>query len=153
MLILKLLQLGEETYLMKAFTIRMKDIRKVRLLISLNQHGNFNFYVSNRLDWNETAIATRYSRRWDIEVWHRESKVSYGLKDCQLRCDEGVSKHLTLSSLMIVIVFLRFLDWFLLMWLRVSTTVKRFVIFLFRSWRFWEKEEKILFVNANRKTY
>ena len=30
MLILKLLQLGEETYLMKAFTIWMKDIGKVR---------------------------------------------------------------------------------------------------------------------------
>ncbi len=100
----KAIQLGEETYLMKAFTIWMKGIGKVRLLISLNQHGNFKFYVSNRLDWNETAIATRYSRRWDIEVWHRESKVSYGLKDCQLRCDEGVSKHLTLSSLAVTLL-------------------------------------------------
>ena len=39
-----------------------------------------------------------YCRRWDIEVWHREGKADYGLKDCRLRSDGGVSKYLTLSS-------------------------------------------------------
>ena len=84
---------------MKAFTVHMKGMGKVKLLISLNEHKNFNFYVTNQLHWNELAIATRYSRRWDIEVWHREGKVSYGLKDCQLRSDEAVKKYLTLSAL------------------------------------------------------
>lgn len=100
----KAIQLGDETYLMKTFTIRMKGMGKVKLLISLNKHGNFRFYVSNRLDWNELAIATRFSRRWDIEVWHREGKGSYGLEDCQLRCDEGVSKHLTLNALAVTLL-------------------------------------------------
>jgi len=50
-------------------------------------------------DWNETEIATRFLRRWDIEVWHREGKGRYGIEDCQLRSYEGVSKHLTLSAL------------------------------------------------------
>lgn len=95
----KVIKLGDDTFMMKAFTVRMKGIGRVRLLISLNKHGNFHFYVSNRLDWNELAIATRYSRRWDIEVWHREGKGSYGLEDCQLRCDEAVSRYLTLSAL------------------------------------------------------
>jgi len=100
----KAIQLGDETYLMKIFTVRMKGMGKVELLISLNKHGNFRFYVSNRLDWNELAIATRFSRRWDIEVWHREGKGSYGLEDCQLRCDEGVSKHLTLNALAVTLL-------------------------------------------------
>lgn len=95
----KVVELGDKTYLMKAFTVHMNGMGKVRLLISMNEHGNINFYVSNRLDWDELAIATRFSRRWDIEVWHRESKGSYGLEDCQLRCDEGVSRYLTLSAL------------------------------------------------------
>ena len=68
-------------------------------MISLNKNGTYRFYTSNRLDWNELDISTRYSRRWDIEVWHRDGKGSYGIKDCQLRSDDGVSKHLTLSML------------------------------------------------------
>ena len=95
----KNITLGDHRYLMKAFTVHMKGMGKVRLLISLNEHTNFKFYVTNQLHWNELAIAKKYSRRWDIEVWHREGKVSYGLKDCQLRCDEAVKKYMTLSAL------------------------------------------------------
>ena len=95
----KTVYLGDHVYYMKVFTVNMKDVGIVRLLISQTTKGKFNFYVSNRLDWNELAIATRYSRRWDIEVWHREGKGNYGLKDCQLLSDEGVSKYLTLSTL------------------------------------------------------
>ncbi len=95
----KNITLGDKKYLMKAFTVQMKGMGKVKLLISLNEHKNFNFYVTNQLHWNELAIAIRYSRRWDIEVWHREGKVSYGLKDCQLRSDEAVKKYMTLSAL------------------------------------------------------
>lgn len=95
----KPVELGDKKYLMKAFTVYMKNMGKVRVLVSLNDHGNFRFYVTNRLDWSELDIATRFSRRWDIEVWHREGKGSYGVEDCQLRSDEGVSRHLTLSML------------------------------------------------------
>jgi Archaeal putative transposase ISC1217. len=58
---------------------------KVKLLVSFNKHGNFNFYVTNRLDWNEVEISKMYSRRWDIEAWHREGKGDYGIEECQLR--------------------------------------------------------------------
>jgi len=95
----KAVTLGDQNYLMKVFTVTMKKAGSVRLLVSLNQHGNINFYVSNNLTWDELAIATRYSRRWDIEVWHREGKGDFGLKDCRLRCVEGVSRYLTLSTL------------------------------------------------------
>lgn len=95
----RVVELGDQKYLMKVFTVTMKKAGKVRLLVSMNRHGNINFYVSNNLEWDELAIATRYSRRWDIEVWHREGKGNYGLKDCRLRCDEGVSRYLTLSAL------------------------------------------------------
>jgi len=95
----KVVILGDQKYLMKVFTVTMKKMGRVRLLVSLNQHGNINFYVSNNLTWDELAIATRYSRRWDIEVWHREGKNDFGLKDCRLRYAEGVSRYLTLSTL------------------------------------------------------
>jgi len=95
----RVVELGDQKYLMKVFTVTMKKAGKVRLLVSMNRHGNINFYVSNNLEWDELAIATRYSRRWDIEVWHREGKGNFGLKDCRLRCDDGVSRYLTLSAL------------------------------------------------------
>lgn len=95
----KALTLGDKRYLMKACTVQMKNMGKVRVLISFNKNGTYRFYTTNRLDWNELDISTRYSRRWDIEVWHRDGKGSYGIKDCQLRSDDGVSKHLTLSML------------------------------------------------------
>ncbi len=95
----RVVNIGNDRYLMKAFTVKMKDMGTVRLLVSFNKHGNFKFYVSNRLDWNEVTMVRHYSTRWDIEVWHREGKGSYGLEDCQLRSRDGVSKYLTLSSL------------------------------------------------------
>ena len=95
----RVLKIGDNTYQAKAFTVTMKKMGAIRLVISINDRGNFNFYVSNRLDWNELAIVSRYSRRWDIEVWHREGKGHFGLKDCQLRSDEAVSRYLTLSAL------------------------------------------------------
>ena len=95
----RVVELRDQKYLMKVFTVTMKKAGKVRLLVSMNRHGNINFYVSNNLKWDELAIATRYSRRWDIEVWHREGKGNFGLKDCRLRCDDGVSRYLTLSAL------------------------------------------------------
>jgi hypothetical protein len=94
----KVVTLGDQKYLMNVFTVTMKKTGKVRLLVSMNQHGNINFYVTNNLAWDELAIATRYSRRWDIEVWHREGKGDFGLKDCRLRYHEGVSRYLTLST-------------------------------------------------------
>jgi len=65
---------------------------------------NRKFYVTNRLDWDEIAMITRYSRRWDIEVWHREGKGRYGIGDCQLRCNESVSKHLTLNAVAVTLL-------------------------------------------------
>jgi len=95
----RLVNVGDDKYIMKTFTVRIKDIGKVRLLISLDKHENFSFYVSNRLDWKELTIIRNYSRRWDIEVWHREGKGSYGLEECQLRCGDAVGRYLTLSAL------------------------------------------------------
>ena len=100
----RVVQLGDNTYMMKAVTIRMNGMGVIRLLLSLNDKGNFKFYVTNRLDWDEIAMITRYSRRWDIEVWHREGKGRYGIEDCQLRCNESVSKHLTLNAVAVTLL-------------------------------------------------
>ena len=70
----RVIEIGDDRYLMKAFTVLMKGVGEVRILVSYNKHDNFKFYVTNRLDWRERKIAEMYSRRWDIEVWHREGR-------------------------------------------------------------------------------
>ena len=84
-------------YMAHPFTVNMKGMGRVRLVVSLNRHGNFKLLVSNRLDWDERDIIGRYSARWDIEVWHKEGKGQYGLEECRLRSDDGASKYLALS--------------------------------------------------------
>jgi hypothetical protein len=94
----RVVEIGRERYMMRSFTLFMKNMGRVRVLISHGQHG-FNFYVTNRLDWDETEISRMYSRRWDVEVWHREGKGDYGIEECQLRGDEAISRYLALSAL------------------------------------------------------
>ena len=91
--------IGDDKYFMKVFKVRMKGMGMLKLLITMSKHGNFNFYITNRLDWKEVGIARQYAKRWDIEVWHRDGKGNYGLKECQLRSDEAVKKYITLSTL------------------------------------------------------
>jgi hypothetical protein len=95
----RVVDIGADRYQMKVFTVKLKDVGTVKLLISLNKHLNFKFYVSNRLDWNETSMARHYCPRWDIEVWHKEGRGNYGLEDCLLRSPGRVKKYMTLSSL------------------------------------------------------
>ena len=96
----KVANIGDESkYYMKVFTVKMKEIGTVRLLVSLNKHGNFKFYVSNRLDWKELSMMKHDYPRWDIEVWHREGKGNYGIEDCLLRSRRRGETYSTLSSL------------------------------------------------------
>jgi len=95
----RIVDIDKDRYQMKAFSVRMKDMGTVRLLVSLNKHDNFKFYVTNRTDWNEVVIAKHYCPRWDIEVWHREGKGNYGIEDCLLRSRRRVETYTTLSSL------------------------------------------------------
>lgn len=97
--IFRVVDIGDNKYQMKVFTVKMNDMGTVKLLISLNNHLNFKFYVTNRLDWNEITMAKHYCPRWDIEVWHKEGKGNYGLEDCLLRSPGRVKKYMTLSSL------------------------------------------------------
>jgi len=64
----RVVQLRDTTSMRKAITIRRNGRRVVRLLVSLNNHGNFDFYVSRRLDRDEIAMIARYSRGWDVEA-------------------------------------------------------------------------------------
>lgn len=93
----KTAKIGDDTYLVKVINVEMSKMGIVRLMISNNDRGNFKFFATNKLDCSEAQMLKIYCRRWDIEVWHREGKADYGIKECRLRGDNGVSKYLTLS--------------------------------------------------------
>jgi hypothetical protein len=52
----RVVQLRDNTSMRKVMMIRMNGMGIVRLLVSLNIHGNCDVYVSNRLDRDEIAM-------------------------------------------------------------------------------------------------
>jgi len=45
------------------------------------RESNLNRFIT-KPRWNELEMVSKYAWRWDIKVWHREGKGSYGLEDC-----------------------------------------------------------------------
>ena len=70
------------TYLMKSIITRMKNARKVHVIVSMGKNSQ-KFFVTNRSDWKPAKVIELYVRRWDIETFHRELKQD-GLKQYHL---------------------------------------------------------------------
>jgi hypothetical protein len=50
--------------------------------------------VTNRIFWNAERIVETYRGRWTgTETFHRDGKQELGLGDCQLRDDQGQTRH------------------------------------------------------------
>jgi hypothetical protein len=73
----KTAKIDDDTYLVKVFTVVMKNMGPVRLMILNTDHGHFKFFATNILDWNETKIPKKNCLRWDVEVLkpYRSTKV------------------------------------------------------------------------------
>ena len=65
--------IDDSTYFMTSITAEMKNVGKVRVIISIGKNSE-KFFVTNRIDWKPKKVIELYLRRWDIEVFHREVK-------------------------------------------------------------------------------
>ncbi len=56
--------------------------------------------VTNRLTWEVSRILYVYRHRWTgTETFHRDGKQQLGMGDCQLRDDQGQTRHMNLVLL------------------------------------------------------
>jgi len=76
----------------------------LRLVVTRNRHGNFEYLVSNDLTADLTTIVRRKRSRWSIETIFRDSKQYAGLGACQCWTDQAMVRHVALVLLTFVLL-------------------------------------------------
>lgn len=95
--------IDEEKYLIHESIFQMKNIGRIKLLLCRQWHnGKWSrvFYlVSTDVKRSSVSIIRTYSRRWSIEVFHKDIKSHLGLEACQARGYQSIIRHLMLVTL------------------------------------------------------
>lgn len=77
---------------------------QLRLVVTRNRHGNYEYLVSNDLQADLTSIVKRKRSRWSIETIFRDSKQFAGLEACQCWVDAAMVRHVGLVLLTFVVL-------------------------------------------------
>lgn len=76
----------------------------LRLVVTRNRHGNYEYIVSNDLAADLTTLVGRKRRRWSIETIFRDTKQLAGLEACQCWVDQAMVRHVGLVLLTFVVL-------------------------------------------------
>jgi hypothetical protein len=76
----------------------------LRLVVTRNRHGNYEYIVSNDPQADLTTMVQRKSSRWEIETIFRDSKQLAGLGACQCWVDQAMVRHVAFVLLTFVIL-------------------------------------------------
>jgi hypothetical protein len=76
----------------------------LRLIVTRNRHGNYEYLVSNDLAADLTTIILRERSRWSIETIFYDSKQYAGLEACQCWADQAMVRHVALVLLTFVVL-------------------------------------------------
>lgn len=77
---------------------------QVRLVVTRNRHGNYEYLVTNDLDADLTTVVERKRSRWSIETIFRDTKQYAGLTACQCWVDQAMIRHVSLVLLTFVVL-------------------------------------------------
>ncbi len=100
----KELRQGDERQWYFTVTVRIPDVKhKVRVVLLWQRRHDAEprkILVTNRTQWEVTRIVRVYQQRWTgTETFHRDGKQQLGMGDCQLRDDQGQTRHMHLVML------------------------------------------------------
>lgn len=76
----------------------------VRLVVTRNRHGNYEYLVSNDLAADLTTLVERKWSRWSIETIFRDTKQYAGLGACQCWVDQAMVRHVSFVLLTFVVL-------------------------------------------------
>jgi hypothetical protein len=77
---------------------------QLRLVVTKNRHGNFEYLVSNDLLADLTTMVVRKRSRWSVETVFRDSKQFAELEACQCWIDQAMVRHVALVLLTFVVL-------------------------------------------------
>jgi len=76
----------------------------LRLVVTRNRHGNYEYLVSNDLQADLTTLVQRKRSRWEVETIFRDSKQYAGLGACQCWVDQAMVRHVAFVFLTFVVL-------------------------------------------------
>lgn len=76
----------------------------LRLVVTRNRHGNYEYIVSNDLQADLTTLVQRKRSRWEVETIFRDSKQFAGLGACQCWVDQAMVRHVAFVLLTFVVL-------------------------------------------------
>jgi len=77
---------------------------QLRLVVTKNRHGNYEYLVSNDLLADLTSMVQRKRSRWSVETVFRDSKQFAELEACQCWVDQAMVRHVALVLLTFVVL-------------------------------------------------
>jgi DDE superfamily endonuclease len=82
----------------------------VRLVVTKNRHGNYQYIATNALSADLTSLVIRKRSRWSIETVFRDTKQYAALSACQCWVDQAMVRHVSLVLLTFIVLQLMRLD-------------------------------------------
>jgi SRSO17 transposase len=77
---------------------------QVRLMVTKDGHGRYEYLVTNKLDADLTWVVMAKCLRWNIEVLFRGVKQLAGLGACQCYVYRAMVRHVALAMLSYVVL-------------------------------------------------
>lgn len=87
-----------------AATVYAPSYGTLRLVVTRNRHGNYEYLVSNALGADLTTMVRRKRARWSVETVFRDTKQLAALGACQARVDQAMVRHVALVFLTFVVL-------------------------------------------------
>lgn len=88
----------------QAITVYAPKYGTLRLVVTRNRHGNYEYIVSNDVGADLTTLVLRKRSRWSIETVFRDTKQFAGLEACQARLDQALVRHVAFVLLTFVVL-------------------------------------------------
>lgn len=87
-----------------ALTVFAPKYGHIRLVVTRNRHGNYDYLVSNDQTLDLTTMVQRKRSRWSIQTLFRDSKQFAALEACQCWVNQAMVRHVALVFLTFVVL-------------------------------------------------